>query len=111
MYCSRCCFRQAFRFICSDNVFEQKNRSLATETDEQASVDTSETASSTASMDIISHNAENDTTNFSDRDVTPYRILDEEYKFAEENKALKEDIKSLKYNLQIEREKDFRGSR
>ena len=63
-----------------------------------------------ASNNIIPQNKENGTEIFADRDIQPYRILDEEYKLAEENKALKEDIKSLKYILQIEREKNFRGS-
>lgn len=44
---------------------------------------------------------------FQDRDARPYGILEEEYRLAEENKALKEDIKGLKYILKIEREKNF----
>ena len=44
---------------------------------------------------------------YADRDARPYGILEEEYRLAEENKALKEDIKGLKYILKIEREKKF----
>ena len=47
---------------------------------------------------------------YQDRDARPYGILEEEYRLAEENKALKEDIKGLKYILKIEREKNFISS-
>lgn len=50
---------------------------------------------------------DNDDIRYADRDARPYGILEEEYRLAEENKRLKEDIRSLRYILQIEREKKF----
>ena len=57
--------RQTSWFVRADDVCEQKNRSLATATDEQASVNTSETTSGTTSNSSISQNAEKSTEMFS----------------------------------------------